>query len=51
MKTTKNQLSTLDLDPSTSDQKALSMPSFVVTQVLVDVLAERGGGKDVLIVV
>ena len=44
-KAAKTQSSVLDLDPSISDQKALSMPSFTVTQVLVDVLAERGGGK------
>ena len=34
----------LHLDPSASDQKALSMPSFTVTQALVDLLAV-GGGK------
>ncbi|XP_028516065.1 probable E3 ubiquitin-protein ligase HERC1 isoform X2 [Exaiptasia diaphana] len=32
-----------DYDPSSSDQRALSLPSFVVTQALVDLLAEAGG--------
>jgi hypothetical protein len=34
-----------ECDPLTSDQKALSLPSFVVTQALVDLLAEAGGMK------
>lgn len=32
-----------DLNPSASDQKALSLPSFTVTQTLVNLLAEGGG--------
>lgn len=32
-----------DLNPSASDQKALLLPSFAVTQTLVNLLAEGGG--------
>ena len=32
-----------DLNPLASDQKALSLPSFTVTQTLVNLLAEGGG--------
>lgn len=32
-----------DVSPSASDHKALSLPSFSVTQTLVNLLAEKGG--------
>ena len=32
-----------DLNPSASDRKALSLPSFTVTQTLVNLLADGGG--------
>ena len=32
-----------DVNPPTSDHKALSLPSFTVTQTLVNLLAEKGG--------
>lgn len=34
-----------DVNLSASDQKALSLPSFTVTQTLVNLLAERAGMK------
>lgn len=35
-----------DVNPSASDQKALSLPSFSVTQTLVNLLAERTGKRE-----
>ena len=39
----KNSKVKRDASPSASDHKALSLPSFSVTQTLVNLLAEKGG--------
>lgn len=39
----KNSKVKKDVSPSASDHKALSLPSFSVTQTLVNLLAEKGG--------
>lgn len=39
----KNTTDEGDLNPSSSDHKALRLPSFTVTQTLVNLLAENGG--------